>query len=98
MSEMPRPLQVKAMPKHHIWLAYDDGTQGDVNLSHLVGKGVFNAWESQVNFQNVYIDKETDAIAWNETLELCPNSLYLKIKGMSFEQWKETELVHATDF
>ncbi|MBI5214566.1 MAG: DUF2442 domain-containing protein [Ignavibacteriae bacterium] len=95
---MPRPLQVRAMPNYYIWLAYDDGTQGEVNLSHLSGKGVFNAWQKEVDFQNVYIDKETDAIAWNETLELCPNSLYLKIKGMTFEEWKEVQLVHATDF
>jgi hypothetical protein len=84
----PTPKKIKPLKNYSLWIQYSDGTEGEVHLSHLVGKGVFKAWEEENLFDKVYIDSETKAIAWNETLELCPDSLYLKLKGMTFEQWK----------
>jgi len=42
---MTRPIKVKALPNFHIWLRYDDGTEGKVDLSDLAGRGVFKAWD-----------------------------------------------------
>ncbi|MEK7264318.1 MAG: DUF2442 domain-containing protein [Bacteroidota bacterium] len=93
----PIPVQIKPLNSFHLWIQYSDGTQGELNLSYLVGKGVFKALESENLFDKVYIDKETKAIAWNETLELCPDSLYLRLKGITFEQWKEMQDINATN-
>jgi len=80
----PTPKKIKPLKNYSVWILYSDGTEGEVQLSHLVEKGVFTAWEKENLFDKVYIDSETKAIAWNETLELCPDSLYLKLKGMTF--------------
>ena len=32
---MARPIEVKALPNFRIWLRYDDGTEGEVDLSDL---------------------------------------------------------------
>ena len=93
----PIPVQIKPLNSFHLWIQYSDGTQGELNLSYLVGNGVFKALESENLFDKVYIDKETKAIAWNETLELCPDSLYLRLKGITFEQWKEMQDINATN-
>ena len=85
---IPKPVQVKAIKEFEIWLKYDDNTEGTVNLSHLQGKPVFKNWDSPGFFQKVYIDKETQAIAWDANIELCADSLYFKILGISFDQWK----------
>ncbi|TAK63845.1 MAG: DUF2442 domain-containing protein [Bacteroidetes bacterium] len=94
----PRPTKVEALPNFQLWIMFDDNTKGKVDLTNLVGKGVFKAWNEEVSFDKVYIDKESGAIAWNPTLELCPDSLYLKIKGVSFDEWQEEQLAHATNF
>jgi hypothetical protein len=83
-----KPIQVKAINPYAIWLQYADETEGTVDLSHLKNKPIFKNWVNPVFFSKVYINSETFAIAWNEDIELCPDNLYLKIKGISFEQWK----------
>jgi hypothetical protein len=38
---MFEPLEVKAPSDHRIWIRYADGEEGEVDLSHLAGQGVF---------------------------------------------------------
>ena len=83
---MHKPVEVKAKQNYTIWVRYDDGSQGEVDLSHLVGKGVFSAWGKDVDFNDVYIDKESGGIAWSEDLELCPDSIYYKINQLDPEE------------
>ena len=91
-----KPLQVNAIRQYSIWLKYDDGTEGTVDLSHLIDKPVFQNWKESDFFNKVHIDIETDAIAWDENIELCPDNMYLKIKGITFEQWKNSRYSYAT--
>lgn len=42
---MPKPLEVKPLPNFRLWLRYDDGVSGEVDLSYLAGKGIFKAWD-----------------------------------------------------
>jgi hypothetical protein len=92
-----KPIQVKVTGNYNIWLIYDDGTQGAIDLSYLAQKPVFKKWENGDFFKNVNIDKETYAIRWDDIIELCPDSLYLKIKGITFEEWKSNHIAHATN-
>ena len=41
---MFEPLGVKALPDSRIWIRYADGKEGEVDLSHLAGQGVFKIW------------------------------------------------------
>ena len=50
---IPRPVEVKARKNFRIWLRYDDGTQGDVDLSDVAGQGVFAAWNDVAFFNSV---------------------------------------------
>lgn len=77
---MPKLLAVRSLPNYHLWLQYDDGTTGEVDLSDLAGRGVFEAWTQPGVFESVSID-EHGAIAWDAELDLCPDSLYLRLTG-----------------
>lgn len=77
---MFRPVQVRSLGKYRIWLQYEDGTQGEVNLAHLAGKGVFRVWEEPGVFDRVYI-APFGAVAWSDDLDLCPDALYLELTG-----------------
>jgi len=74
-----KPIKVTPLKNYRINIEYADNVKGVIDLSYLSGQGVFKAWDKNNIFNNVYIDKETYAIAWNETIELCPNTLYLKL-------------------
>lgn len=92
-----KPIMVKATGPYKIWIKYVDQTEGQVDLSHLAEKPIFQKWSEPVYFNSVYIDPVTNAIAWDENIELCPDSMYLKIRGLSFEQWQNLNLTYATN-
>ena len=84
MSEI-RPVAVEPRESHRIWLRYSDGSEGEVDLSHLAGEGVFKAWSDPVFFSAVNIT-EYGAIAWGDELELCPDALYMQLTGKSLAE------------
>jgi hypothetical protein len=61
-------------------LEYDDGVSGDVDMSYLVGKGVFAAWRDPNAFKEVQIGSSGELV-WKAGIDLCPDALYLKITG-----------------
>ena len=79
---MLTPLEVRALPNYRLWLRYEDGVTGEVDLSHLVGKGVFELWNNPHQFEQVHIGS-LGSIAWTDEVEICPDSLYLEITGKS---------------
>ena len=94
---MLRIVGVKALPAYRLWLRYEDGVEGEVDLSDLAGRGVFAAWNQRKFFESVKID-ESGALAWCDQLDLCPDALYLRLTGKTpediFPKLKSRE-VHA---
>lgn len=75
-----RPTNVEALAGHRLWLRYSDDTAGEIDLSHLVGRGVFKLWNTPGCFEAVYI-APSGGIAWGDDVELCPDALYLRLTG-----------------
>jgi len=75
---MFKPIAVKALPGYKLWVKYSDGVEGQVDLSYLVGKGVFSLWNDENLFKKVYIGSGGE-IAWSDEIDLCPDSIYMKI-------------------
>ena len=82
---MPKPTDVKALPNHRIWLRYDDGIEGEVDLSGLAGHGVFAPWNDAAFFNAVHLGSH-GAIEWPPDLDLCPDAMYLRLTGKSVEE------------
>ena len=82
---MFKPIEVKALPNYRIWVRYADGIEGEVDLSRLAGRGVFSLWRDYTEFQKVHLGP-AGAIAWNEEVELCPDSIYLELTGKTPEE------------
>lgn len=75
----------KAKPNYHVWIRFDDGLEGEVDLSDLVGQGVFESWRSIDFFNQVHVDPKTDTICWGDEIDLDPYVLREKIiKQRSF--------------
>ena len=81
-----RPVEVQAREPYRIRLCYDDGTEGEVDLSHLAGRGVFKAWADRSFFADVRIGPG-GAICWGGDIDVCPDALYLRLTGMAVEDY-----------
>ena len=77
---MIRPTAVAPRDGYRLGLRYSDGAAGEIDLSPLVGQGVFAAWENPACFAAVRL-AEHGAIVWDDDLELCPDALYLQLTG-----------------
>ena len=82
---MIRALEVEARRGLRIWLRFSDGSAGEVDLSDLAGRGVFRAWDRGGVFESVHVAPH-GAVAWNDEIELCADSLYLELTGKSAEE------------
>jgi len=70
----------KILRDYFLWLKFEDGVEGKVDLSYLVGKGVFSIWNDYVRFQKATLGTSGE-ITWEGIVDLCPDALYLKVTG-----------------
>ena len=77
-------VQAKPLSDYRLQLRFENGREGDVDLSSWVGQGVFSAWQKPGVFAQVNITPE-GAVAWPGGVDVCPYSLYLKMTGQSAE-------------
>jgi hypothetical protein len=98
MAIIANPIEVKAIGTRAISILFDDGTRGEVDLSHLSGKGIFKKWDTFIPFSSVHINPHNHAVVWDDELEIDSDNLYLTLIGKTFEEWqKEHELEHAAN-
>lgn len=73
-------LEVKPLKNFTIWLRFSDGTNGNLSLSHLAGKGVFVFWNMPGNFEKVTL-QQGRRITWTDEIDMDADSLYLQLTG-----------------
>lgn len=69
---------------YKVFLRFNDGSEGVVDLSSLAGRGVFAAWLEPSHFRQVRVSA-SGGIEWPGELDLCPDALYLQMTGKSPE-------------
>lgn len=82
---MKRPIELQALETYRLWLKYDDGTEGTVDLSDLADRGVFKAWNEPGVFGKAHIT-EDGAVAWTDEIELCSDALYLRLTDQTSDE------------
>ena len=50
---MIKPVDVAALDGYKIWIKFEDGAEGKLDLSRHAGRGVFKAWENRAFFESV---------------------------------------------
>jgi hypothetical protein len=68
--------EARPLPGYRLRVRFDDGVEGEIDLSDLVGKGVFASWNDPAEFRKVFVDTESHTVAWPGGIDLCPDSLY----------------------
>lgn len=80
-----RPIAVRALSDYRIYLEFSDGAKGEVDLSHLAGQGVFEAWNDYGFFERARVSRHR-SIEWDHEIELCPDALYMQLTGKTPEE------------
>ena len=83
--DFPWIVSVEPLANHKIQLQFSDGVAGEIDLSHCVGTELFAEWNQPGVFEQVRIG-EYGEVWWSDMASLCPDSMYLKLTGKSFEQ------------
>lgn len=77
---MTRVVDVEPRDGFQIWVRFNDGRAGTVELQDLAGRGVFKIWADRRIFQSVRIS-DVGAVEWPGGVDLCPDALYLRLTG-----------------
>jgi len=81
---MRRVKEVTVLGEYRLELIFDDEVRGIVDLSALVGKGVFSLWRDAAAFHRVRIGASGELV-WEDQVDLCADALYLKVTGKAPE-------------
>ncbi|MBU6412483.1 MAG: DUF2442 domain-containing protein [Planctomycetes bacterium] len=77
----PRIAECRAIGNYQLWLRFSTGQTGEVDLSHLAGRGVFASWLQSGVFESVRIDPISGTVSWPGGIDLDPDVLLHKIIG-----------------
>ena len=68
---------VEARPGFKVWVRFENGIEGEADLSDLAGRGVFARWtENPSAFAEVAVDPESGTLTWPGGLDVAPDRLY----------------------
>jgi hypothetical protein len=77
-----RIIRVAPLPGHRLALVFSDGIEGVADVSGIVGRGVFAALADEAVFGGVSVGPSGEVV-WPNGVDLCPDSLYLRVTGRS---------------
>lgn len=78
-----RIIACRAEHPYKLWLRYDDGKEGIVDLEEYLTMAPFQRWKQPGFFENVKI-KRGRRVYWDEEIDLCPDVLYMKLAGHDY--------------
>ena len=77
---------VEARPGFRVWVRFENGVEGEADLSDLAGRGVFARWtENPDAFAEVAVDPESGTLTWPGGLDVAPDRLYSDVTRVTGE-------------
>jgi len=67
---------VKHLSNFKIWVSFDDGTSGEIDLSNSLNGPIFEPLKDIKMFARVVVDPELETVVWPNGADLAPE--YLK--------------------
>jgi hypothetical protein len=72
--------EVRALPPDRVWVRFADGVQGQIDLSGLIGQGVFRPLLDPATFTRVAID-EFGVVCWPDGPDLAPDAMHAALSA-----------------
>ena len=93
--KFPQIISVTAIGKYKLYVRFSDASEGEYNVGHLAGKGVFKSWDIDNNFLKVSINTESGAVTWPGELDIDTINIYCKINGLDVDEYLNSTQQHA---
>ena len=84
-----------AVKNYLLHVTFEDGTEGNYDVNHLAGKGVFKSWDSDNNFFKIGISNESGAITWPGEIDIDTINVYCAIKEIDVDTFLMKHQLHA---
>ena len=88
----PQATHVETRDGFRVFLEYDDGVSGELDLSHLANTQIFGFWREPGRFGEVKLDRRANEITWGKDRELCAWHLYEKMTGVNLHGFSAQHL------
>lgn len=73
---LPKLIEAKYIEEYRVWLKFQDGTAGEVNLEKELWGEVFEPLKDKVKFAEVTYNRELCTIEWPNGADFAPEFLY----------------------
>ncbi|WP_419944950.1 DUF2442 domain-containing protein [Candidatus Poriferisodalis sp.] len=83
--EQLHPTEIQPRSDFRLWVRFNDGSEGEIDLSARAGRGVFKIWDESGVFESAVISPHR-TIRWSDDAELCADAVYLEITGGAPEE------------
>lgn len=81
MGELVHVSEVGVVGPHRLRLRFEDGAEGEIDLSDWPWRGVFEPLRDPKFFARVQLDAELGTIVWPNGADLAPETLHAWIVG-----------------
>jgi len=75
-------VEVRPLGGHRLWLRFEDGVAGELDLSHRIRfDGVFAPLQDPAVFAQAFVHPELGTVVWPGGADLDPDVLYAAVTG-----------------
>jgi hypothetical protein len=80
----PRLLSAEVIEGYVVRVRFEDGTEGDIDLSYLVEVGpVFARLEDGSYFRKVRVSRNANTVVWPNGADIAPETLYARAREVA---------------
>ena len=83
MRDLVHVTAVEVVGDHRLRLRFEDGADGEVDLSESEWRGVFEPLADPNYFRQVELDEELGTIVWPNGADIAPETLHSWVSGRS---------------
>lgn len=77
---LPRVKRVEMRTGYRIWVAFDDGVSGEIDLTNELWGDVFEPLKDPAAFAQLALDPDLGTVVWPNGADLAPEFLYQKLR------------------
>jgi len=78
--ELVDVVEVRYVRDYTVWVKFEDGTLGEVDLSSSLRGPVFEPLRNVEYFKQVRVDTEIGTIVWPNGADIAPETLYARVQ------------------